>query len=68
MAEASLAAFMKKTLMAIVTKMSKNGDKKISSYFFSKQFHNGCDSHPDLAEHQLIAKELTAFVRKKMKW
>ncbi|MDP4261226.1 MAG: SGNH/GDSL hydrolase family protein [Bacteroidota bacterium] len=68
MADAPLAAFMKKMLTAIVNKEYKNGDKRITSYFFSKQYHNGCDSHPDLAEHQLIAKELIAFIKKKMKW
>ena len=68
MADASLAVFMKKTLAAIVNNMNKNGDKRITSYFFSKQYHNGCDSHPDLAEHQLIANELTGFIRKQMKW
>jgi hypothetical protein len=68
MADASLAAFMKKTLIAIVNVMNRNGDKKIGSYFFSKQYHSGCDSHPDLAEHQLIANGLTGFIRKRMKW
>ena len=68
MADASLTAFMKKTLTAIVNNMNENGDKKVSRYFFSKQYHNGCDSHPDLAEHRLIANELTAFIKKRMKW
>jgi lysophospholipase L1-like esterase len=68
MADASLAAFMKKTLTAIVNKENKSGDRKITSYFFSKQFHNGCDGHPDLAEHKVIAEELTAFIKKTMKW
>ncbi len=68
MADASLAIFMKKTLTAIVSKVNKNGDKKVAKYFFSKQYHNGCDHHPDLAEHRLIANELTGFIKKKMKW
>ncbi|MEP7373587.1 MAG: SGNH/GDSL hydrolase family protein [Chitinophagaceae bacterium] len=68
MADAFLAVFMKKTLTAVVKKMNKSGDKKVTSYFFSKQYHNGCDSHPDLAEHQLIANELTGFIRNRMKW
>lgn len=68
MADASLTVFMKKTLTAIVSRMNKNGDKKVASYFFSKQYNNGCDYHPDLADHQLIAKELTTFIRKRMKW
>jgi len=68
MADASLSNFMKKTLTAIVRKMNSNGDKKVGSYFFSKQYHNGCDSHPDLAEHQQIADELIGFISTKMKW
>lgn len=68
MADASLATFMKKTLTAIVSKVNTNGDKKVTKYFFSKQYHNGCDHHPDLAEHRLIANELTGFIKKRMKW
>jgi hypothetical protein len=65
MADAALAAFMKKTLTAVVKKMH---DQRTISYFFSKQYHNGCDGHPDLNEHRLIAKELSDFIRKKMNW
>ncbi|HEY6504040.1 MAG TPA: SGNH/GDSL hydrolase family protein [Chitinophagaceae bacterium] len=68
MGDASLTKFMKRTLTAAVKKMNSDGDKKVSSYFFSKQYHNGCDSHPDLGEHKQIADELTALIRKKMKW
>ncbi len=68
MADTRLAAFMKKTLAAIQQQMSNSGDEKVTMYAFSKQYHNGCDSHPDLAEHQLIADELTAFIKKKMGW
>jgi hypothetical protein len=67
MADAKLATFMRNMLTAVVNKMNSQGDKRISSYF-SRQFHNGCDSHPDLAEHQMIANELIAFIKKKMKW
>lgn len=66
MADASLTTFMKKTLTAIVREVNKNGDEKVTKYFFSKQYHNGCDHHPDLAEHRLIANELTGFIKKKM--
>jgi len=68
MADASLAAFMKKTLTAVVKQMKSNGDNKVTSYFFSKQFHHGCDYHPDLAEHKQMAKELAGFIKSKMKW
>lgn len=68
MADPSLGAFMRKTLIAIVNRMNESGDKKVTRYFFSRQYHNGCDSHPDLAEHKLMADELTSFIKKKMKW
>ncbi len=68
MADAVLAAFMKKTIPAVVNKLAREGDKKVTSYFFSKQYHAGCDWHPDLAEHQEIARELIGFIKEKMKW
>jgi hypothetical protein len=68
MADVTLAAFMKKMLTAITNSLNQQGDRKVTSYFFSKQFHNGCDHHPDLAEHQQIADELIAYVKKIMKW
>ena len=68
MADAALTSFLKKTLTAIVKKSNDEGDKKVTSYFFSKQYHNGCDGHPDLAEHKEIAAELTNFVKEKMNW
>ncbi len=68
MASNELAAFMKKTLVSIVNMVYANGDKKISYYFFSRSYNGGCDWHPSLAEHKLIAKELTAYLKKQMKW
>ena len=68
MADAVLAEFMKKSLTAIVKKANAAGDKKVTSYFFSKQYHNGCDGHPDLADHREIAAELSTFVKKTMNW
>lgn len=68
MADARLAAFMKPAITSIVKTIKRSGDKKIDHYFFSKQYRNGCDYHPDLEEHEQIAKELTAFIKKTMKW
>lgn len=68
MADGRLVAVMKNNLAAIVKKMNQSGDKKVSSFFFSKQYHNGCDGHPDLAEHQVIAVELTAYLKKLKGW
>jgi lysophospholipase L1-like esterase len=68
MADATLASYMKKTLTAINMILSNTGDQKVAVYLFSKQYHNGCDSHPDLEEHKQIANELTVFIKKLMKW
>lgn len=68
MADAGLTAFMKKTLTAVKKKVNKEGDKKVATFFFAKQYNSGCDYHPDITEHQQIAKELTAAVKKIMKW
>lgn len=68
MADERLKKFMKKTITAVSNKMNSNGDKKVGVYFFTKQYHNGCDSHPDLEEHELIARELTLAIKKIMKW
>ncbi|MGZ3757120.1 MAG: SGNH/GDSL hydrolase family protein [Mucilaginibacter sp.] len=45
-----------------------NGDRKVHHYFFSRQYHNGCGGHPDMAEHQLIANELIAYIRQLEHW
>jgi Carbohydrate esterase 2 N-terminal/GDSL-like Lipase/Acylhydrolase family len=68
MADAALKIFMVNTITAVVAELNRRGDRKLSAYFFSKQYHKGCDSHPDLAEHREIANELTAYIKKKMKW
>ncbi|MBL0359309.1 MAG: acetyl xylan esterase [Chitinophagaceae bacterium] len=68
MADEALTAFMKRMITSIVNKAKKSGDKKVTRYFFLKRYHNGCDSHPDLAEHRQIATELTAFIKKTMHW
>lgn len=68
MADAPLTAFMKKTLTAVIKKINAGGDTKVTAFFFSGQFHHGCDGHPDLEEHKLMANELSAFIRKIMSW
>lgn len=68
MADKSLAGFMKAILTAIKNKVNAEGDKRVTTYFFSKQYHNGCDGHPDLQDHLQIADELTLAIKKIMKW
>lgn len=68
MGDIPLTTVLKKYLKSIRLAMKKQGDQKVDTYFYSKQYHNGCDSHPDLAEHQLMATELGSFIKGKMKW
>jgi lysophospholipase L1-like esterase len=68
MGDEQLTAALKNYLSAIKKAVNNNGDKRVHTYFFSKRYHNGCDSHPDLAEHKLIAAELNACIKKIMKW
>lgn len=68
MADEKLKAVLKNQINAVANYLTKNGDKKISKYFFSRSFNSGCDGHPNLTEHQQIANELTAYLKKLMRW
>jgi Carbohydrate esterase 2 N-terminal/GDSL-like Lipase/Acylhydrolase family len=68
MADETLKVFMKKTLSAVALKRQQEGDTKIDTYFFSRSYTGGCDYHPTIDEHKLIAAELTEAVRKIMHW
>jgi len=68
MADKGLTAVLQSYLTGITAYMNANGDKKVSKYFFSKQYHNGCGGHPDMDEHALIADELTAYIKQLKGW
>ena len=68
MANDKLRSVLKNYITGVVTQVNKTGDKKVDKFFFSRGFNNGCGGHPDLADHVLIAGELTAFLRTKMRW
>jgi hypothetical protein len=68
MADAHLFAFMKKMLTAVVKERNSTGDKKVHSFFFSKQYSGGCDWHPSVAEHKMIADELVPFMKRVAGW
>ena len=63
MADIILRNFMENTLTSIVNTMHNQGDLKVKKYFFLKQYHSGCDGHPSLKEHVMIAKELTTYIQ-----
>jgi Carbohydrate esterase 2 N-terminal/GDSL-like Lipase/Acylhydrolase family len=68
MADEKLKPILRNQISAVVKFLKKEKDKKVSKYFFNGSFTSGCDYHPDLNEHQLIAKELTAYLKKLMRW
>jgi len=68
MGDEKLTPVLKNYLDSIKKIVKKNGDKNIYTYFYSRRYHNGCDSHPDLADHQLIAAELNVVIKKIMGW
>ncbi len=68
MADSKLRNFMRSSIESVINSMNKQGERKIHSYIFEKQFPSGCHAHPDLKEHRIIASELTAYINKIMKW
>lgn len=68
MADAALLPVLKKYIIAVNSYINKSGDKKVNHYFFSKRYTSGCGTHPDMAEHQLLATELTDYIRQLKHW
>ncbi|AYL98584.1 SGNH/GDSL hydrolase family protein [Mucilaginibacter celer] len=68
MADAKLTAVLQRYLTTITAYVNNRGDKKVSRYFFSCRYWSGCGTHPDLAEHELIANELTAYIKRLKGW
>lgn len=68
MADQTLTPVLKSYLAIVAKTCKKNGDKKVSTYFFSRSYNSGCDNHPSLAEHKLIAAELTTYLKELMHW
>lgn len=68
MAGGKLSAMLKRYIAAIVSGMRKSGDKKVSKFFFSRAFNSGCAQHPNVAEHEIIAAELRAYIKALKRW
>lgn len=68
MADGTLNAALKRFITAVTTSANKNGDSKVYKYFFSRQYHGGCGGHPTIEEHELIANELTAYLKQLKHW
>ncbi len=68
MADERLADAQKTYLKGITTAAAKSGISAVETFAFSKQYHGGCSSHPDLNDHTQIAKELSAFIETINNW
>lgn len=68
MGDFALTKALKNYLTGIVKAVNQSGDKNVSKYFFSKRFMHGCGTHPDLAEHQVMAMEVSTYIKKLKKW
>lgn len=68
MAHKELKEVLVKYISAVKAALQKKGDRNVGTYVFSKQSNKGCGGHPSLTEHKEIANELTAYLKKTMKW
>lgn len=68
MADQSLDSVLKKYILATEAAVTRSGDLQITHFFYSQRYYKGCDAHPDMKEHEAMAKELAAFLRKRMGW
>ncbi len=68
MADQRLREFLRSSLNSVVSTIRASGDKRIALHVFEKSFTGGCDYHPSVSEHALIADELSGVIRKWMKW
>jgi hypothetical protein len=68
MAYGALDDQQKRYISGVLGAMHATGENNLYSYHFAKTYIGGCSNHPSLTEHQLIADELTAYLRKLKKW
>lgn len=68
MADKTLKAALMKYITAVQAELLKRGERNTGAYFFTKRSVSGCSSHPSQAEQKEIAAELTAYLKKTLKW
>jgi lysophospholipase L1-like esterase len=68
MADDKLRALLERYIQGVVAHCQGRGEKNLSAYFFTRQYKNGCGSHPDVEDDKQIAAELTTWLRKEMNW
>ena len=68
MADARLTAVLRRYLAGVVAAARAGGEANSGSFFFARSYTSGCDGHPSLTEQELIADELTAYLKTAMQW
>ncbi|MGN6180421.1 MAG: SGNH/GDSL hydrolase family protein [Mucilaginibacter sp.] len=68
MANAELTGMLKHLIPSVVKAANKAGDKRVTYFFFSRSYNSGCGGHPNMAEHQLIAAQLAAYLKELESW
>ena len=68
MADKTLKTALVKYITAVEKQLKAGGDINVGTYFFAKQYNEGCGGHPSIKEHQEIGLELTAYLKKTMNW
>lgn len=68
MADKPLDSTLRRYIDAVEQRLHQLGDQRVSHYFFQNRYTGGCSFHPNLQEHTAMAAELSAYIRKKMKW
>lgn len=68
MGDDKLNNVLKNYITSVESYLHAKGDKKVSHYFYKGRYVAGCDSHPSLQEHKLIADELSGYLKKLKGW
>lgn len=63
-----LNGVLKRYMVGISDYMNSHGDNKVTTYSISKIYTSGCNNHPDMIDHGLIADELTDYIKTLKKW
>lgn len=71
MTDSQALSDIKKAMDTVADEMHKNGDKEVYRFDMSPQTGSlgmGASYHPSMRQHQKMASELTAFLKKLMNW
>lgn len=62
MANKRLKKHLEKCISEVIQKVNAAGDSNVYSYFYRQRYKGGCDNHPTMEEHQMMANELGDFI------